>query len=434
MSRPLRIVRLPELTDRDHAILFDRRQSLDDITLAVRSIMRHVRSEGDTALRRYTKRFDGVRLDALQVSEAEFAAAGASIKPEVSAALMAEIEAVRAFHTPQLPSSWPMETAPGVRVWREWRPIERIGLYVPGGRGAYPSSLVMLAVPATIAGCREIILCTPPGPDGIVPAVTLVAAALVGVRTVFKLGGAQAIAAMAYGTESVPKVDKVFGAGNAYVTAAKIMAFPEVALDVPAGPSELLIVAEEGADPAWIAADLLSDVEHGPDSPAVLVTPSLELARLVVFEVERQLASLPRRDVACMALESRGLIVVTETLEETIDLADTYGPEHLEIMTRDPRAVLARITNVGSAFLGPYSPNAAGDYATGANHVLPTANYARAFGPVSVESFGRLIQCQEVSARGLTSMSNTIRTLARQEGLEGHARAVEIRRERRERS
>jgi histidinol dehydrogenase len=321
----------------------------------------------------------------------------------------------------------PVETAAGVRVWREWRPIERVGLYVPGGRGAYPSSIVMLGVPAAIAGCPEVVLCTPPNADGSIPVATLVAAQLVGVHRVFKLGGAQAIAAMAHGTESVPRVDKLFGAGNAYVTAAKLLAFPQCALDVPAGPSELLIIAEEGANPAWIAADLLSDVEHGPDSPAVLVTTSPELAKMVAFEVERQVASLPRRDIARMALESWGLIVLVDSLEEAASVADRYAPEHLEIMTRYPRELLRRIHNVGSVFLGPYAPNAAGDYATGTNHVLPTSRYARTFSPVSVESFGRLIQCQELTRDGLSALTPTVARLARVEGLEGHARAVEVR-------
>jgi histidinol dehydrogenase len=246
---------------------------------------------------------------------------------------------------------------------------------------------------------------------------------------VFKLGGAQAIAAMAHGTESVPRVDKLFGAGNAYVTAAKLLAFPECALDAPAGPSELLIIADGDADPRWIAADLLSDMEHGPDSPAVLVTTSAEVAEAVAREVERQIASLPRLEIARAALDAWGLIVLVDSLEDAAALADQYAPEHLEIVTASPREVLRRIGNVGSVFLGPYAPNAAGDYATGTNHVLPTARYARTFGPVSVESFGRLIQCQELSAEGLASLEGTVGRLAREEGLEAHARAVEARSE-----
>jgi histidinol dehydrogenase len=423
----LRIVHQRDLTEHDRSMLFERRQSLEEILPAVRSIMDEVRMEGDAALRRFTERFDGARLDGLQVAPEEMARAQESIDPAVRAALEAEVRAVRAFHAAQMPVERPVETAPGVCVWREWRPIERVGLYVPGGRGPYPSSVVMLGVPAALAGCREIVLCTPPGRDGSVPAATLVAAQLVGVHRVYKLGGAQAIAAMTYGTESVPHVDKLFGAGNAYVTAAKLLAFPQAALDVPAGPSELLIVAEEGADPRWIAADLLSDVEHGPDSPAVLLTTSRSLASCVAREVEKQLASLPRQDIARRALESCGLIVVTDTLDEAAALADEYAPEHLEIMTAEPRTVLARISNAGSVFLGPYAPNAAGDYATGTNHVLPTARYARTFGPVSIESFGRLVQCQELTREGLASLAVTVGRLAREEGLEGHARAVEIR-------
>lgn len=423
----IRIVRQRDLTEQDQKILFGRRQSLDEIMDAVRTIMQTVRAEGDAALRRYTEQLDGVRLEQLQVSQEESTRAREEIDPAVRAALEASIAAVRSFHAGQLPGTSSTETAPGVRVWREWRPIERVGLYVPGGRGPYPSSVVMLGTPAAIAGCRQIVLCTPPARDGSVPAATLVAAELVGVHRVFKLGGAQAIAAMAYGTESVPQVDKIFGAGNAYVTAAKLLAFPECALDVPAGPSELLIIAEEGATAAWIAADLLSDVEHGPDSPAVLLTPSPELARRVAAEIESQLESLPRREIARRALTACSLIVVTESLGDAISLANRYAPEHLEIMAPDPHAVLRMITNAGSVFLGPYAPNAAGDYATGTNHVLPTARYARTYGPVSVESFGRSVQCQELTRDGLAAVCSTVQHLAREEGLEGHARAVEAR-------
>lgn len=423
----IRTVRVNDLDDHDRAILFDRRHSLDDITPVVRAIMERVRAEGDVALRDYTAQFDGAELTDLEVTPEEFAAARAAVDPAVHRALEAEIAAVRAFHERHLAPQPKVETSPGVTVWREWRPIQRVGLYVPGGRGAYPSSVVMLGVPASLAGCQEVVLCTPPNRDGNIPAATLLAADLVGVHRVFKLGGAQAIAAMAVGTESIPKVWKLFGAGNAYVTAAKLLAFPGTELDAPAGPSELLILADQEANPTWIAADILSDVEHGPDSPAVLVTTSGELAAAVDSELGRQLASFPRASVAREALRSWGLIVLAGTLEEAIALADRYAPEHLEIMTAQPREVLSRINNAGSIFLGSYSPNAAGDYATGTNHVLPTARYARTFGPVSVESFGRMVQCQEVTTAGLAGIGGTIATLARTEGLEGHARAVEVR-------
>ena len=424
---PFRIVHQRDLTPHDRDLLFGRRQSLEALVPAVAAIMDAVRAEGDAALRRYTQRFDGASVHELAVSEDEFKHARATLDPAVLVALQAEVAAVRAFHAPQLPAEEPIETAPGVCAWREWRPIERVGLYIPGGRGAYPSSVVMLGVPAAIAGCPRIVLCTPPNEDGEVPAATLVAADLVGVHQVFKLGGAQAIAAMAHGTESVPRVDKLFGAGNAYVTAAKLLAFPGCSLDAPAGPSELLIIADGDADSGWIAADLLSDMEHGPDSPAVLVTTSRPLAEAVVQDVERQIASLPRQDVARAALDAWGLIVLTDSLEEAAEIADEYAPEHLEIVTAAPRDVLRRIGNVGSVFLGPYAPNAAGDYATGTNHVLPTARYARTFAPVSVESFGRMIQCQELTAGGLASLAGTVGRLAREEGLEAHARAVEAR-------
>jgi histidinol dehydrogenase len=408
-------------------MLFERRQSLDQIMPAVRAIMDEVRGEGDAALLRLTERFDRARLETLQVAPEEFERAEAEIDPGVRAALQEEIRAVRAFHSAQAHVPQRVETSPGVIAWREWRPIERVGLYVPGGRAAYASSVVMLGVPAALAGCREVVLCTPPGADGSVPAATLVAARLVGVHRVFKLGGAQAIAAMTYGTESVPRVDKLFGAGNSYVTAAKLLAFPDCALDAPAGPSELLIIADDSAEPEWLAADLLSDVEHGPDSPACLVTPSETLARDVAAAVEQQVATLPKGDLACTALQRWGLIVVTTDLDQAAQIADCYAPEHLEIVTREPHTVLVRINNAGSIFLGAFSPNAAGDYATGTNHVLPTARYARTFGPVSLDSFGRLVECQELTEEGLRSLLPTIGRLARAEGLEGHARAAEIR-------
>lgn len=423
----LRIVHQHDVSPHDRVILFERRQSLEALVPTVQAIMDAVDQEGDVALRRYTERFDGAVLSDLLVSEQEFARARAEVDPDVQEALHVQIAAVRAFHQPQRRMEEVIETAPGVSAWREWRPIERVGLYVPGGRGAYPSSVVMLGVPAAIAACPQVILCTPPHADGSVPAATLVAADLVGIHRVFKLGGAQAIAAMAHGTESVPQVDKLFGAGNAYVTAAKLLAFPECSLDAPAGPSELLIIADDSADPRWIAADLLSDMEHGPDSPAVLVTTSRAVAEAVAHEVERQIVSLPREDVARVALDAWGLIVLVDTVEAAAALAHQYAPEHLEIITAAPRDVLAQIGNVGSVFLGPYAPNAAGDYATGTNHVLPTARYARTFAPLSVESFGRMIQCQELSAEGLASLAGTVGRLAREEGLEAHARAVETR-------
>ncbi len=423
----IRVVQHETLSEEDRSVLFARGQPLDSIGPGVQEIMDAVRAGGDDVLRTLTERFDGVRLAGLQVSPEEFDEADRVLDLDVREALVRELEAVRTFHEAQLPQPQPVETAAGVQSWREWRPIERVGLYVPGGRGAYPSSVVMLGVPAVIAGCSQVVLCTPPSRDGSVPAATLVAAKIVGIHRVFKLGGSQAIAAMAFGTQTVPKVDKLFGAGNSYVTAAKLLAFPECSIDVPAGPSELLIIADDTAEAAWIAADLLSDAEHGPDSPAVLVTPSIGLAERVTQEIERQLETLPRRDIAREALQAHGRIVLTRDLDCAAQLADEYAPEHLEIICEAPRRILALISNAASIFLGPHSPNAAGDYATGTNHVLPTAGYARTFGAVSVESFGRLIQVQELSAEGLASLAPTVGALAREEGLEGHARAVETR-------
>lgn len=423
----LRLVPAADLDERDRARLFERGQMLGEVRPVVEDIMAEVRAGGDAALLTLTARLDGAHLDALEVTADERRAAVMALDDDIMRALEDAAGAIRAFHRRQAPREAPVGTAPGVRAWREWRAIERVGLYIPGGRAPLASSVFMLGIPATIAGCPEIVLCTPPAPDGSVPAATLAAAEMAGIHRIFKIGGAQAIAAMAYGTETVPRVLKVFGAGNRYVTAAKLLAFPHCDFDLPAGPSELAVIADSGAPADWIAADLLSNAEHGPDSPSVLFTPAPDLAAAVAAEVEAQLAVLPRREIAARALAEMGLIVLTANLEEAAALADAYAPEHLEIVTDTPRALLPRITNAGSVFLGPYSPNAAGDFATGTNHVLPTAGYARTRGAVSVEAFGRLVQVQEVSREGMARLRPTVAALARAEGLEGHARAAEIR-------
>ncbi|HZU14208.1 MAG TPA: histidinol dehydrogenase [Chloroflexota bacterium] len=424
---PLRIVTAPALTAEERSRLFARGRSLDDFMPPTREIMDEVRAGGDAALLELTERFDGVRPARLAVTDAERREAIMTLSDETMRALEDAVTAIRAFHRRQLPREGAVRTAPGVIAWREWRPLERVGLYIPGGRAPLASSVLMLGVPAAIAGCRDVILCTPPGPDGSVPAATLAAAEMAGIHQIFKVGGAQAIAAMAYGTETIPPVQKVFGAGNRYVTAAKLLAFPACDIDLPAGPSELVIIGDETAPPAWLAADLLSNAEHGPDSASVLFTDSCLLAKAVRDEVTAQLATLPRRTIAERALRDVGLIVVTEGLEEAVRLTNEYAPEHLEIVVAEPRSLLPRITNAGSIFLGPYAPNAAGDFATGTNHVLPTAGFARTHGAVSVESFGRLVQVQEVTAEGIAGLRPTIEALAQAEGLEGHARAAQIR-------
>ena len=397
---------------------------------AVREIVEGVRERGDEALLEYTHRFDGVRLERLEVRPEEFEDALRVVDPGVLRALEAALDNIERFHRAHLQPQPVVETRPGVRVWREWRPIERVGLYVPGGRAVYPSSVLMNAVPARVAGCEEIIACSPPDAWGRVPAPTLAAASLAGVTRLFKLGGAQAIAAMAYGTESVPRAWKLFGAGSVWVTAAKMAVFPDADVDAPAGPSEILIVADETADPAPLAADLLAQSEHGADSAGVLVTPSVELAEAVAVEVGRQLEELPLRERAGEALRRHGRILLVDTLREAVEFSNEYAPEHLEIATEEPERLLPLVLNAGSVFLGQWAPVAGGDYATGANHVLPTGGTARTFAPLSTESFGRWVQVQHVTREGLLSLRETVVALAEAEGLEGHARSVDVRFER----
>ncbi len=428
---PIAIDRLSALDPEDRSRLLHRAGTLpDEVALVVREIIQEVRAGGDEALREYTRRFDGATLERLEVTPEEYADALRVVEPGVLRALQVALDNIERFHRSHLQPQPVVETQPGVRVWREWRPIERVGVYVPGGRTLYPSSVLMNAVAARVAGCPEVIVCSPPDRNGLIPAPTLAAASLAGVHRFFKLGGAQAIAAMAYGTESVPRTLKLFGAGNPYVTAAKLLVFGDVSIDAPAGPSEILVIADEGQAPALLAADLLAQAEHAPDSAVVLVTPSVTLAEGVAAEVGRQLETLPLGERAAAALASYGRILVADTLKECIEFSNSYAPEHLEIATAEPEQVLPLITNAGSVFLGPYAPVAGGDYATGTNHVLPTGGSAKSFGPLSVESFGRWIQVQSVSREGLLGLRETVVALAEAEGLQGHARSIDIRFER----
>jgi histidinol dehydrogenase len=390
-----------------------------------------VADRGDAALRDYTARFDGATLDDLAVSEAEFAAARAEADPAVRPALRHAIRNVRAFHQTHIQLDPRLEVEPGVIVWREWRPIERVGLYVPGGKAAYPSSVIMNVVPAQLAGCTEIVICTPPDRAGRVTPAILLAADLLGVHRVFKLGGAQAIAALALGTETVPQVYKLFGAGNRYVTAAKLVASNRglAAIDLPAGPTEVLILADDTAPAAFVAADLIAQSEHADDSAPVLITTSPALAAAVRADIARQLDALPAQAQGAVrgSFAAYGLFGIAADMAEAIAFANAYAPEHLGIMTADPQATLARITNAGSVFLGPYSAQPAGDYAVGTNHVLPTGGYARTFGPLSVESFGRKLQIQQVDWEGLSALRETVGILATSERLLGHKAAIEAR-------
>lgn len=406
------------------------RPALDVTTLfdTVRSVLERVRQEGDAAVKAYEKQFDKVELDQLQVSEDELSEAAQLVSAELKMAIQTAKIHIERFHAAQHFAGVEVETTPGVRCWQQARPIEKVGLYVPGGTAPLFSTVLMLAVPARIAGCREIVLCTPPDKTtGKVHPAVLYAAQVAGVHRIFKAGGIQAIAAMAYGTESVPKVYKIFGPGNQYVTAAKQwVSLKEVAIDMPAGPSEVEVVADETANPDFIAADFLSQAEHGVDSQAVLVTTSATLIESVKTAIEAQLARLPRREITEQAL-AHSRIILLRNQDEVIDFTNLYAPEHLILQSVDYREIARRVENAGSVFLGPYTPESAGDYASGTNHTLPTNGYARAYSGVNLDSFMKKITFQEISADGIRSLGETIRTMAEGERLEAHRNAVTVR-------
>lgn len=393
----------------------------------VRGIIAKVRSEGDKAVMAYEKMFDKVELETLGVTEAEMDEAEALVPEDLKNAISLAKENIATFHASQQFVGKKIETRPGVTCWQQAVGIEKVGLYIPGGTAPLFSTVLMLAVPAKIAGCREIILCTPPGRDGKVHPAVLYAARMAGITRVFKVGGVQAIASMAYGTESIPKVYKIFGPGNQYVTAAKqLVSLRDVAIDMPAGPSEVEVLADETANPAFVAADLLSQAEHGVDSQAILITTSADLLQAVRREVERQLELLPRKEIAARSLENSKLIVV-ESMSQAIEMTNDYAPEHLIIETKDYESVASQVTNAGSVFLGAYSPESAGDYASGTNHTLPTNGYARAYSGVNLDSFTKKITFQEIVPEGLRSIGPAIETMAANEHLDAHKRAVTVR-------
>ncbi len=397
-----------------------------EIEAAVRRVFEQVRADGDSALRALTRRFDGVELDGLAVTAAEWQVALAQVSPELTDALAQARGRLQAWHQAGMAAEFEIETAPGVRCGRLLRPIRRVGLYVPAGTAPLPSTALMLGVPAALAGCEEVVLCTPPRADGSADPAVLAAASLCGITRVFKLGGAQAIAAMTFGTGTVPRCDKLFGPGNRYVTAAKQLAAMSAggpAIDMPAGPSEVLVIADAGAPPAHVAADLLSQAEHGPDSQVILVTDSAELVLAVEAEVLRQLATLPREAIALRALEYARLVQV-DSLAQAFELSNDYAPEHLILALRQPRDWLAQVRCAGSVFLGDFAPESLGDYCSGTNHVLPTDGAARAWSGVSVASFQTSISVQEVSRAGLEAIGPCAVVMARAEGLEAHAQSV----------
>jgi len=408
------------------ALARPRLQSRAEVTRIAAQIIEQVQREGDAALLALTERFDGVRLKSLVAQPAEFDEAHRALTGEQINALRRAFANVARFHEAQSSRSFALETEPGVRCEKLVRPIATVGLYVPAGSAPLPSAVIMLGVPARIAGCEQRVLCAPPRPDGRTHPAILVAAQLCGINTVFKVGGAQAIAALAYGTESIPRVDKIFGPGNAWVTAAKTLVSTDpagAACDLPAGPSEVLVVADHAARADFVAADLLAQAEHDPRSQAILVTDSRRLAQAVRTELEEQCALLSRRPILHQSLQSCRCILVPD-LDAALCIANDYAPEHLILQVREPRHWLAQVRNAGSVFLGSWSPEPLGDYCSGTNHVLPTYGHARAASGLAVADFLKSISVQELSAQALAALGPTAITLAALEGLDAHAQAV----------
>ena len=401
--------------------------NVDTLRETVARVLADVKARGDQAVKEYEKQFDHVELDSLAVTEDEMYEAEWQVSPELKEALALAHDNIRKFHASQRFESEKVEVCSGVTCWQKAVPIEKVGLYIPGGTAPLFSTVLMLATPAKIAGCREIVLCTPPNREGKVHPAILCAARVAGVSRIFKAGGVQAIGAMAYGTESVPKVYKIFGPGNQFVMAAKQqVSLHDVAIDMPAGPSEVEVLADATANPVFVAADLLSQAEHGVDSQVLLVTTDEALIGKVQAEVERQLAVLPRRDIAAKSLANSKLVVVRD-MDEALELTNRYAPEHLIIQTADYRQVAEGVVNAGSVFLGPYTTESAGDYASGTNHTLPTNGYAVAYNGVNLDSYHRKITFQELTPQGVRSIGPTVELLAAGEQLDAHRNAMAVR-------
>ena len=411
----------------DKSTLFLRRLEDSGVEEIVRGILADVAQNGDFALYAYAKKFDRAELTTLEVSQAELDDALLSIPNELLDAMQTAAENIRAFHSMQLREGFRLERPNGVYMGQKITPIEKVGLYIPGGTASYPSTVFMNAIPAKLAGCSLVVMVSPPNESGKIPAPILAAAKLAGVDRVFLAGGAQAIAALAYGTETVPKVDKIVGPGNAYVAEAKRQVFGRVAIDMIAGPSEILVVADETATPAFVAADLLSQAEHDALSSAVLITDSMALAQQVSAEVERQLKTLPREAIARVSIETNGKIIVTSDLLCAIDVSNELAPEHLELCVKEPERYLAYVKNAGSVFLGNDCPESLGDYLAGPNHTLPTSGTARFSSPLGVDDFVKKTQYTYFSREALGELADKIAVFARAEGLEAHARAALIR-------
>ncbi|MDN0052371.1 histidinol dehydrogenase [Bacteroides caecigallinarum] len=405
------------------------RPTLNTATLrdTVLQVLGDIRAKGDKAVIEYEEKFDKVKLSSLEVTEEEFAEAEKATDSTLKEAIGKALENIRKFHASQKFEGQKVTTSTGVTCWQKAVAIEKVGLYIPGGTAPLFSTVLMLAAPAKIAGCKEIVLCSPPNREGKINPAILYAAKAAGVSRIFKAGGVQAIGAMAYGTESIPKVYKIFGPGNQYVMAAKQeVSLHDVAIDMPAGPSEVAVLADKTANPAYVASDLLSQAEHGVDSQSILITTSEQLINAVQEEVEKQLAVLPRKEITEKSLSHSKLILVN-TIDEAIEMTNEYAPEHLIIETKDYMQVAERIVNAGSVFLGPYTPESAGDYASGTNHTLPTNGYAKAYSGVNLDSFTRKITFQEITREGIMNIGPTIETMAANEYLDAHKNAVTVR-------
>jgi histidinol dehydrogenase len=428
----MRIVTAQEFREQTLNQVLNRGKSdISAIQSSVKTIINDVREQGDKALLRYTEKFDKVRLPAskLKVDEKEIKEAYKKLKQSQITALRKAADNIASFHKKQLRAKWTMQIAEGVTLGQVTRPLASVGVYVPGGKAAYPSSVLMCAIPAKVAGVEKIIMCSPPGKSGDVNPSLLVAADLAGVSDVYRVGGAQAIAALAYGTSTVPNVDKIVGPGNVFVTAAKLEVSRDVAIDVPAGPSEILIIADETGNAAFIASDLLAQAEHDPQAWTILLTSSEALASTVKEEVYRQMKNLSRTEIIKSSIQQRGLIVTVNSIEEAIDYSNMIAPEHLQIQTENPPEVLSKIQNAGAVFLGGYSPVAFGDYSSGLNHVLPTAGYAKIYSGLSSLDFVKTMNFLQCSKEGYRSLKETAVTIAEMEGFDAHAKSVTIREE-----
>ncbi len=422
----MEIIKYPAMAQLEKLLLRPARDTTG-IRRQTSAIMQEVARDGDEALKRFTLKFDGISPEQFRVSKDEINSAEHLLSAELKSAMATAYRNIRLFHDAGRPVAGKIETQPGVNCWWEWKPIDHVGLYIPGGTAPLFSTVLMLGIPAQLAGCEQVVLCTPPDKTGKVHPAILYAAQLCGIGTVYKLGGAQAIAALTYGTASIAKVDKIFGPGNRYVFAAKQLAqWAGVAIDLPAGPSEVMVIADESANAAFIASDLLSQAEHGPDSQTVLLTTSETLAEQVFIEVSKQLGDLPRADIAGSALQNSKIIALHDNAQ-LLWAVNSYAPEHLIVVLQHPREFVNNVKNAGSVFIGPYTPEAAGDYASGTNHTLPTAGYARSYSGVSLSAFLKRITYQEITKQGLQTIGPHIIRMAEDEDLKGHARAVEIR-------